>query len=52
MNSRPIEFASKELMLKYASAFVKKKFNFDLDILLKQSRLIHHMHRQKRLGDF
>jgi hypothetical protein len=50
--SKPIEFASKELMLKYAAAFIKKKFNFDISILLKQSRLLDVMERQKRLADF
>lgn len=52
MSSRPIEFASKELMLKYAKAFAKKKFNFDLDNILKQSKLLDRMNRQKRLVDF
>jgi len=37
-----------DLMLKYAKAFVKKKFNFNLDILLKQSKLLDQMKRQKR----
>ncbi len=52
MSSKPIEFGSKELMLKYAKAFAKKKFSFDLDILLKESRLLDHIDRQKRLKDF
>jgi hypothetical protein len=52
MASKPIEFASKELMMKYAEQFAKKKFNFNIDILLKQSRLLDMMHKQKRLKDF
>ncbi|MBU2561390.1 MAG: hypothetical protein KKD17_03765 [Nanoarchaeota archaeon] len=52
MSSKPIEFGSKELMLKYAKAFAKKRFNFDIDVLLRQSRLLDFMKRQKRLADF
>ncbi len=52
MSSKPIEFGSRELMLKYAKAFAKKRFNFDLDTLLSQSRLLDRMERQKRLVDF
>jgi hypothetical protein len=52
MSSKPIEFASKELMMKYAKAFVKKKFNFDIDKLLTTSKLMDYMEKQKRLGDF
>jgi hypothetical protein len=50
--SKPIEFASKELMLKYASAFIKKRFNFNIDVLLRQSRLLDMMERQRRIVDF
>jgi len=52
VSSRPIEFASRELMLKYAKAFARKKFNFDLDILFKKSKLLDRMDRQRRLIDF
>jgi hypothetical protein len=52
MTSKPIEFASKELMLKYAKAFVKKKFNFDLDTLTRQSKLLDNMKKQKMLKEF
>ncbi|NQU79305.1 hypothetical protein HQ545_06075 [Candidatus Woesearchaeota archaeon] len=50
--SKPIEFSSRELMMKYACAFVRKKFGFDLDILLKQSKLIDQQNTQKRLVDY
>ena len=50
--SKPIEFGSKELMLKYAQQFAKKKFNFNIDTLLKQSKLLDRMNKQKRIGDF
>ena len=52
MSSRPIEFGSKELMIKYAKAFVKKKFNFDLDLLLRTSKLLDNIKKQKRLDDY
>jgi hypothetical protein len=52
MASKPIEFGSKELMLKYASVFVKKHFNFDLDTLLRQSKLLDQIQRQKTLAAF
>ncbi|MFC1741285.1 hypothetical protein ACFL3V_01995 [Nanoarchaeota archaeon] len=52
MAAKPIEFGSKELMLKYAEVFVKKKFNFDLNKLLRQSKLLDMMKKQKRLADF
>ncbi|MBN1544631.1 hypothetical protein JW898_04165 [Candidatus Woesearchaeota archaeon] len=52
MSSRPIEFGSKEFMLKYAKALAKKRFGFDIDVLLGQSRLLDFMKRQKKLEDF
>lgn len=52
MASKPIEFGSKELMLKYASVFVKKHFNFDIDVLLRQSKLLDQLDRQKTLSCF
>lgn len=52
MASKPIEFSDNTLMLKYARAFVKKKFNFDLDILLKESKILDRIQKQRRLGDY
>lgn len=52
MSSQPIEFSSKELLLKYAKALAKKKFNFDLDTLLRDSRLLDNLDRQRRIGEF
>ena len=52
MKSKPIEFASKELMLKYAEAFVKKRFGFDINVLLRGSLLLDSINRQRRLGEF
>jgi hypothetical protein len=52
MASKPIEFADKDLMLNYARLIVKKKFNFDIDTLLRQSKLLEQMKNQKTLGAF
>ncbi len=49
MQSKPIEFSSKELMLEYAKKLVKKKFNCDVDIQLGQSRLLKEMKNQAKL---
>ncbi|MFC1753894.1 hypothetical protein ACFL96_10985 [Thermoproteota archaeon] len=52
LESKPITFGSKELMMKYAKAFIQKKFGFDLDILLRQSKLLKELKEQKRLVQF
>ena len=50
--NKPIEFASKELMLKYAKSLIKKKFSFCLDNLLKESRLLKSINHQSKLIKF
>jgi hypothetical protein len=52
MSSKPIEFASRELMLKYAQALIRKKFNTDISSILRQSRLLDGIEKQKRLDSF
>jgi hypothetical protein len=53
MNSKPLEFESKELMLKYAEAFVKKKFGIDLNnLILKKSILLDKIKKQRKLSNF
>ncbi len=52
MNSRPIEFSDKDLMLKYAKVLVKKKFGYDLDKLLKKSVILNEMKSQTKLNSF
>lgn len=52
MNSKPIVFGSKELMLAYARKLVKKKFNFDLDVLLGKSMLLRNVNEQKKLRSY
>src|SRR3989338_148255 len=52
MRNKPIEFASKELMLHYAQILVKKKFNFDVNVLLSQSKLLKNMGQQRKISEF
>jgi hypothetical protein len=52
MSAKPIHFSSKELMLEYAKKLVKKKFNFDLDNILKKSVLLRNMKEQSKLVRF
>ncbi len=49
---KPIGFSSEELMLKYASELIKKKFGFDLSLLLGKSKLLKNKKEQKKLGEF
>jgi hypothetical protein len=50
--SKPITFSSERLMLDYARSFIKRKFGFDLDLLLKESKLIKNKTSQKKLSEF
>ncbi|MDP7180657.1 MAG: hypothetical protein QF824_05300 [Candidatus Woesearchaeota archaeon] len=52
LNNKSIGFSSMELMLKYAKIFIKKKFNFDLEIILKNSILLRNMKQQSKLTQF
>lgn len=52
MQAKPIEFASKELMLMYARQLVKRKFGYDLGELFGVSKLLREMGEQRRLGAF
>ncbi len=52
MKNRPIEFASKELMLNYARLLIKKKFNYDVNNLLKNSILLRNIKHQTKLNKF
>ncbi|MBI2668905.1 hypothetical protein HYX14_03620 [Candidatus Woesearchaeota archaeon] len=52
MNSQPIQFASEELMLRYARELIRRKFSFDADLLLKESRLLKNKKQQKKLTQF
>ncbi|MBU0615521.1 MAG: hypothetical protein KJ601_05485 [Nanoarchaeota archaeon] len=52
METKPLEFASRELMVKYAKMVISKKFGFDLDILLKESKVLDRVNRQRKLFEF
>lgn len=52
LSNKPLEFGSKELMLKYVKALVKKKFGFNVESLLNKSRLLKNMKSQTKLGSF
>ncbi len=49
---KPLTFASPELMLQYARELIKRKFGFEIDVLLKESRLLKEKKVQRRLGEF
>jgi len=52
LTNKPIEFSDRELMLKYARALIKKKFNYDLDSLLKESTILKNIKEQVKLSSF
>ena len=52
LTNKPIEFASKELMLKYAQALIKKKFSYDINNVLGNSIVLKNMKQQKKLFEF
>lgn len=49
LSNKPIEFASKDLMLDYAGKIMKKKFNYNLDTILKSSIILKNMRQQEKL---
>ncbi|MEA3430258.1 MAG: hypothetical protein U9R08_03220, partial [Nanoarchaeota archaeon] len=52
LSGKGLEFGSKELMLKYCWALVKKKFGFDINNILKHSIMIKNMKEQSKLSSF
>jgi len=50
--NKPLVFDSRELMLKYVHAFVKKKFGINVDSLLNKSMLLNNVKTQKKLNEF
>lgn len=52
LEDKPLEFSSKELMIKYATNLIKKKFNYNLETLLNQSILLKKLRTQKKLIQF
>lgn len=52
MKAKPVEFSSKELMLRYAGALVKKRFRLDVNEILRHSLLLKKISIQKKLQAF
>jgi hypothetical protein len=50
LQSVPIKFASKELLLTYAKSLAKKKFGLDIEPLLEKSKLIKE--KQEKINKF
>ena len=51
LEQKPITFTSKELLLGYAQEFIKRKFGFALELLIKESKL-QRGSKQQRLTQF
>lgn len=52
INSKPIEFPDKESMIKYATEFVKETFNYDLNKILRESKVLKNLKVQKRINEY
>ena len=52
LEEKPLSFGSEELMLKYATELIKRKFDFDLGLLLKESKLLKEKKVQRKLSEF
>ncbi len=52
IESTPINFEDKETMLEYAKLLIKKKFNFDIEKLLKISKILNEERTQMRMSEF
>ncbi len=50
--NKPIEFSSKELMLNYAKLLIKRKFNYNLDNIIKDSIILKNINMQSKLTEF
>ena len=52
LQSEPLVFDTKEQMLKKAEEIIKNKFNFDVNGILKQSKIIKNIRNQLKLNKF
>ncbi|MBW2975242.1 hypothetical protein KY366_05990 [Candidatus Woesearchaeota archaeon] len=52
LDNRPLEFSSKELMLRYAKHLVNKKFGYNVENLLNKSILLRNLKQQTKLAKF
>ncbi|MCF7866611.1 hypothetical protein K9L67_03315 [Candidatus Woesearchaeota archaeon] len=52
LSQKPIIFSDEERLLKYSLLVAKKKYNLDLDVLFKKSKLIFDLKQQKSLSSY
>ena len=52
LQEKPLTFADQGLMMKYAEELIKRKFGFDINLLLKESKLLKVKKEQKKLFEF
>ena len=52
MMGGPLTFSSKELLMSYAKAVAKRKFNYDIEPILGRSRLLADVSNQAKLGRY
>ncbi len=52
LQEKPISFSDQSLMVTYAEELIKRKFGFDLNLLLKGSKSLQNRKQQKRLSEF
>ncbi|MEK6951109.1 MAG: hypothetical protein AABX13_05290 [Nanoarchaeota archaeon] len=52
VQEKPLTFASPALLLSYARDFIQRRFGFDLNLLLNQSKLLKNKRQQATLSQF
>ncbi len=52
LESKPVNFASAELMLQYVAAFIKNKFNHGISAMVGNSKLLKNVKNQRKLSQF
>ncbi|MFC2133928.1 hypothetical protein ACFLTH_04865 [Bacteroidota bacterium] len=52
LNNKPVEFESKETMLKYVRERIAKEFNYNVDRILNKSKLLKDMKTQMKISSY
>jgi hypothetical protein len=52
MNSKPLEFDTKEEMISYTLNLAKKQFDYDLSPMIKNSELLKQIRIQKKISEY
>ena len=52
VSSKPLVFGDKNLLIEYARKFAKKRFNVDIDPILKKSLVLQKISKQRKLDGF